>query len=618
MAWGDLAAVGKLMTSLSQFSGVGSWQKGSGKSIGKNGKDKGKGANGALPPFQCCWDDCKAAGSQTQTHAGKYECHMCNRPRGTAQHPPLERCQQWVIEKKVMDKHSPDKAGKQNKGKGKDSGAPPKGKGKGKNAAPATLLTAEQLKQLRAQRLEALKTGILPTAQKTPSQAAAQPFLLSDKEKTAPKPLELRDDLVEATKQMAVDVKKVVDSLHSEKHPSTAPMETAEATVSRLLATSSPFTSDTKRAEVEEQLAGTNAAIAGLAANRTPQDNHILLLLEADKLKQESALAKWGKTTSAARRRQALVVAVEDFDGACLSQLEATARGKAAALERAKLRAAALGTLAATLKELQEGADEAVQVLSTQHEERATAKAELRQEVKDLIAQKMADIDDETAQADTNEDSFMDAQDDTEEPCTPTETENERDGALKMAAAMREKISQLQAALVQAEAATTATANEVAAATAPPHPVAQSSLKEPGREDLHLEFTAEIAQLPALQGTPSDEQTQAIAKLAALFLAIPWGSPTPAATFDLLTVPPCFVRSMVGNTIWEACWGSRQAHITGANWVPIKLLNVLKWAVESNAPKGLEPNLPAGKEIYKNIVAEYARARQAKEHGAQY
>ena len=85
----------------------------------------------------------------------------------------------------------------------------------------------------------------------------------------------------------------------------------------------------------------------------------------------------------------------------------------------------------------------------------------------------------------------------------------------------------------------------------------------------------------------------------------------PATTFDLIRAPPSFVHSMVGNDIWQACWGDRHPSITGAHSVPFKMLHILKWVVEANAPKDLQPDLDAGRAMYKDILQEHIRVRQA-------
>ena len=131
MAWGDLAKVGKLLSSLSSLSaGSGKWskaQKGGGKGIGgKNGKGDtsykaksvGKGnANGGGASFGCLWEGCWAAEQQSHTWGGKCECHGCGRPKATAVCPPVESMVDWAYRALLAEQ---------------TNAAAPKGKGKGK------------------------------------------------------------------------------------------------------------------------------------------------------------------------------------------------------------------------------------------------------------------------------------------------------------------------------------------------------------------------------------------------------------------------------------------------------------------------------------------------------
>ena len=144
-------------------------------------------------------------------------------------------------------------------------------------------------------------------------------------------------------------------------------------------------------------------------------------------------------------------------------------------------------------------------------------------------------------------------------------------------------------------------------------------MEAPGHADLRLDFEADVSFLPELKGEPTKDQATAISNLAAMFIAVPWGSMLPDTTFEMLRVSPGFVHSMVGDRMWEACWGDRHTHITAAHWVPHKLFNVLKWVVEMRAQKGLLPDLDSGKEMYKHIILENQRLRsQAQEPGANY
>ena len=94
-----MAKVGQLLASLGQLSNTnGAWQTaGSGKgkwgakAYGKDkSKDKAKDTGGS-ECFLCLWDDCAAAQKQVQTWGGKNACYSCNRAKGSAKAPPVER-----------------------------------------------------------------------------------------------------------------------------------------------------------------------------------------------------------------------------------------------------------------------------------------------------------------------------------------------------------------------------------------------------------------------------------------------------------------------------------------------------------------------------------------------
>ena len=113
-------------------------------------------------------------------------------------------------------------------------------------------------------------------------------------EKGKPQPLELQAELIVAAGMMAANAAAVVQSLQSENFPASTQLESPEATVRRLLASSSPFTADEKRAAAEDGLAATNALIAAMEAGGVGENDEILLLLKTRKQKQDTDLSKWG------------------------------------------------------------------------------------------------------------------------------------------------------------------------------------------------------------------------------------------------------------------------------------------------------------------------------------
>ena len=179
MAWNNLAGVGKLLATLGQLQGVGQWQqkgaskgkgahKGSGKAKGK-GKSHGKGTDNELRCFQCLWDDCKAATSHKATWDSGC-CHSCERPKGIAKSPPLERLTSWAYEARRKDKAGSNDACTEKSlgGKNKDatSSAP---------RTAAAVVETERLAELRADRLAGLKQSSGDSsAGSQPSQSAGQ------------------------------------------------------------------------------------------------------------------------------------------------------------------------------------------------------------------------------------------------------------------------------------------------------------------------------------------------------------------------------------------------------------------------------------------------------------
>ena len=176
MAWGDTAAVGKLIASL-LTTGDGGWQtKGSGKWANNKGKGKGKGKGGDATQsddscFQCMWAGCTAAEEQKVTWGGKPCCHSCGRHKGIAKSPPLEQLVAWAYEKRC----------KLAQAKGNGKGQPsPSDNGKNKAATtppprtPAAVVDQERLAELRAERVAGLK-GAPPVSSATSGAAASSP-----------------------------------------------------------------------------------------------------------------------------------------------------------------------------------------------------------------------------------------------------------------------------------------------------------------------------------------------------------------------------------------------------------------------------------------------------------
>ena len=250
---------------------------------------------------------------------------------------------------------------------------------------------------------------------------------------------------------------------------------------------------------------------------------------------------------------------------------------------------------------LRDAADETVAELAHQHTARTQDIDARAEEVVRLFNEKITEIDEDL---DDNV-SFVDdrgVQLETEEPVL-TETENERDKHLQIAQGMKKKILNLQLALAEAEAA-----------AAPAVIAAAVSVVVEWWDDLQLEFEAATEQLPGLEGEPTGTQKDAVDKLKALFRAVPWGSALPSVQFEQLGVQPCFFHGLVGDTIWQACWGDRHHAITLQHAVPYKLLNVARHVVEGLDTVQTDAQLDEGKTRYLTVHKE-AERRKAERRG---
>jgi len=90
-------------------------------------------------------------------------------------------------------------------------------------------------------------------------------------------------------------------------------------------------------------------------------------------------------------------------------------------------------------------------------------------------------------------------------------------------------------------------------------------------------------------------------QLAAIFAAVPWGTQTPALRFDSIDTAPSFVHSLVGDTIWLACWKDRKDNIHGSHWIPFKLLNILMTVVKQEDGSMEQQQLDMGKKRFAEV-----------------
>ena len=66
------------------------------------------------------------------------------------------------------------------------------------------------------------------------------------------------------------------------------------------------------------------------------------------------------------------------------------------------------------------------------------------------------------------------------------------------------------------------------------------------------------------------------------------------------------VHTLVGDTMWQECWGERHGRVNHTNMVPFKLSNILKWMTEQASLQMQQDDLADGE-------ARYAAAKNAAE-----
>ena len=64
------------------------------------------------------------------------------------------------------------------------------------------------------------------------------------------------------------------------------------------------------------------------------------------------------------------------------------------------------------------------------------------------------------------------------------------------------------------------------------------------------------------------------------------------------------VHTLVGDAIWQGCWGERQGRVNPANMVLYKLVNILKWITEQAILQMKDGDIQEG-------VVRYAAVKKA-------
>ena len=180
----------------------------------------------------------------------------------------------------------------------------------------------------------------------------------------------------------------------------------------------------------------------------------------------------------------------------------------------------------------------------------------------------------------------------------------------------RAEIARLEAAISSAGAASSAIPVDASGTVElDPPPAVATPVTWTALDDLRLDFNAEPSLLPSVQDPMPKDIEGALDMLAALLAAVPWGITLPAITFQQLGVGPPMVHTLLGNTMWTECWGERHSRVNNHNYVPTKMMNILKWLTEQASLHLATTALKEGKDRYFMVAEEAAERRKG---GAPY
>ena len=562
-----------------------------GKGAGKGNRNAAGKTAGAVPAVDrtCQREGCRAAFNQQATWGGATACHCCGLSLTATL--PVEQLVGWAFEKRLQAKA--DNAQAQTTG----AAPQPKAKAKAAGSAPKASATAEDLAAKRSERLAALKEAEKTAAappKDTPTQEVAKVFV---DQVQVNKTYELDAEDLECIKGMDARAKQLLGSLAAEHWPSEVPLKTPQDIVEGCLAKSSSFQKDQGRTAADAALQTARAVLTTMRSGGTQEDDELLLAMVAreKKLAQETKRLE-DKAPSKELRLATMGDLKANWAKSAQAQADGRTAGAAKAVERAAARLVEAEKLLVAATRLKALALEASEKLQAAHVQRTASKDQQGEEVIALFDLKLAEVESEDA-------IFEDA---AAEPDATTQTEDDRDEALRLTRLLEQQLQQLrQAAAVQPAAQP---APVEAAAPAPPSADGQDSAAR--WNDLFLEFEATAEQLPTLGGTPTGDQKNAVDLLLALFLAVPWGSSLPSVQFSHLGVHPCFMHGLVGDVIWQACWGDRHASITEEHAVPYKLLNLVRHVVESLNTDQTEVQRVEGRVRYQAVHTAAASRRR--------
>ena len=75
------------------------------------------------------------------------------------------------------------------------------------------------------------------------------------------------------------------------------------------------------------------------------------------------------------------------------------------------------------------------------------------------------------------------------------------------------------------------------------------------------------------------------------------------------------VHTLVGEAMWGRCWGERHGRINGMNFVPYKMINILRWIADQAQPHLEDASKKRGLEM---LDAIEKAAKDRREGGAPY
>ena len=494
----------------------------------------------------------------------------------------------WAYQARLEEKKSAaNKGSKATKDKAAGGGTPPN--------TTAKTLTADQLAARRVERLAEVKqAGESPTEPPTITQEIAKVF--SDTAKPERVMLAVDPATLQAMCNLDVGAKAVVESIKAEALPASRPLLSPEDLLDTLLMKSAEYKTDLGKDDADTALATTQSVLATMRSGGSDSNDELLLLMEAREKKQLAVTAKMAeKAPSQELRKETLATTRQVFVKQLQAQADYRAKGAAKAEERAAARHKQANEILKAAQALVKEVEEAKTKLQQAHTQSSELKRVQGTMVLEIIDTKMSEME-------VEEVNFLDAVDrprflDSE----PTATETERDEARRLSSLLEKQLHQLKEA---------ATAAEATAALQPAVPTPTPAAVAEPWGDLHLDFPAEPSQLPSMENAPADLK-EAAARVNALLQVVPWGCPLPAVQFEHLQILPAAIHTLVGDVIWQACWGNRQVAITTQHAVPYKLLNIIKSVVEKMAPAVTDAHRTTASEIYKAAMQRTENRRSS-------